>query len=331
MTDVAEISTLRRKLGATRPASEPEGTSPAGLLRKAVAKAGEDLHGLVAAVTGFGESRAGLGDIMEGLPEPALLMSLVSRDGRRGLAVADVQLVTALVEHLTTGRIVQGEAASRRPTRTDAVMVSDFLDRFLAEFDEGLAGLAAASPVSGFRYGALFAEPRMAQMSLAEVSYGVYRLRIDLGRGARTGEITLAFPASRAPEPVAGAGSAAEWNKELAACVMEAKATLWAVLHRFNVPLSAISHWKPGVLLEIPMESVTAVELEGLDGCVVATGKLGHVAADRAVRLLTTGTPSAGGSRSGVAARGKGGREQVPVTSPDGGNVLVEDRPATEK
>ena len=78
MTDVAEISTLRRKLGATRPASEPEVTSPAGLLRKAVAKAGEDLHGLVAAVTGFGESRAGLGDIMEGLPEPALLMSLVS-------------------------------------------------------------------------------------------------------------------------------------------------------------------------------------------------------------------------------------------------------------
>ena len=79
------------------------------------------------------------------------------------------------------------------------------------------------------------------------------------------------------------------------------------------------------------MESVTAVELEGLDGRIVATGKLGHVAADRAVRLLTTDAPPAGRSGPRVAERGQAASEQISVPGRDDGNMIGQDRSATEK
>jgi flagellar motor switch protein FliM len=331
MKDDAAISTLRRKAGAGRTPPEPAAMSPAAFLRKAVAQAGEDLHGLVATVAGFGESRATLSELVDGLPDPALLMSLIAHDGRRGLAIVDVQVVAALVEHLTTGRIVPGEAASRMPTRTDAVMVSDFLDRFLAEFDQGLEVLADAPPVSGFRYGARLAEPRMVQMALADVGFRLYRLRLDLGRGARGGELVLALPFDKVKAPGAGAGDSAGWKRNLAANVMAAEAPLRAVLHRVLTPLSEVAGWIPGALLEIPAGSVFEVEVEGLDGRVVATGSLGHVAGDRAVRLQTAGTSSIPSAKlrpaplPGVAA---------PVSSQDrqvGADQMFEGQSTTEK
>ena len=50
MNDEAAISALRRKAGAGRPAPEPSALSPGSLLRKAVARAAEDLHELVGTV-----------------------------------------------------------------------------------------------------------------------------------------------------------------------------------------------------------------------------------------------------------------------------------------
>ena len=99
MKDDAANSALRRKAGAGRPPPEPSALSPASLLRKAVAQAAEDMHELVATVAGFGESRVTLATLLEGLPNPALLMVMADSDGRRGLAIAAVQIVTALVEH----------------------------------------------------------------------------------------------------------------------------------------------------------------------------------------------------------------------------------------
>lgn len=289
MTDDAAITALRRKAGAGRPPPEPSALSPGSLLRKAVAQAAEDLQELVAAVVGFGESRVKLGELIECLPDPALLMSMTAADGRRGLAIGDVQIVTALVEHLTTGRIVPGAAADRKPTRTDAVMVSDFVDRFLGHFDAALATLGDAPPVAGFRYGAVLAEPRMAQMALEDVDYRLYRLRIDLGRGARSGEIMLAFPFVKAGSTGPAQVDMADWQADLNAAVMQTEVPVRAVLYRILLPLAEIACWAPGEMLTLPATALAAVEVEGLDGRVVAGAKLGQVAGHRALRLLTIG------------------------------------------
>lgn len=291
MTDDAAISALRRKAGAGRPPPEPSALSPGSLLRKAVSRAAEDMHELVASVAGFGENRLGLTALLETLPDPALLMSMTDANGRRGLAVADVQVISALVEHLTTGRIVPGEAAPRRPTRTDAVMVSDFLDRFLGLFDEMLQTLPDVPPVRSFRYSALLAEPRMVQMALEDVDYRLYRLRIDLGRGARSGEMLLAFPFAAARATGPGPADAAGWQRDLDAAVMQSEVPVRAVLHRVLMPLDDITRWRPGDMLDIPVAALTAVELEGIDRRVVATAKLGQVTGHRALRIQTLGDP----------------------------------------
>lgn len=291
MTDDAANSALRRKAGAGRPPPEPSALSPASLLRKAVAQAAEDMHELVATVAGFDESRVTLGALIEGLPDPALLMLMAAQDGRRGLAIADVQIVTALVEHLTMGRIVPGEAAARKPTRTDAVMVSDFLDRVLGLFDRALNTLGDAPPVVSFRCGTVLAEPRMVQMALEDVDYRLYRLRIDLGRGARVGEALLAFPFAKVRSVGASPADAAGWQKNLKAAVMQSEVPVRAALHRVVMPLSEIVRWEPGQMLEIPASALAAVELEGVDGRVVGTAKLGQVAGNRALRVQTMGDP----------------------------------------
>ena len=161
MTDDAAISALRRKAGAGRPPPEPSALSPGSLLRKAVSRAAEDMHELVASVAGFGENRLGLTALLETLPDPALLMSMTDANGRRGLAVADVQVISALVEHLTTGRIVPGEAAPRRPTRTDAVICADLLDRLFEVYEENISILSESSLLSGYRYATPLLDPRM--------------------------------------------------------------------------------------------------------------------------------------------------------------------------
>ncbi len=291
MSDDVAISALRRKAGAGRPPPEPSAHSPGSLLRKAVAQAAEDLHSLVAVVAGFSESRPGLTALMEALPDPALLMSMTDANGRRGLAVADGQVVTALVEHLTTGRVVPGEAAPRRPTRTDAVMVSDFLDRILGLFDEVLLALPDAPPIRGFRYSSRLAEPRMVQMALSDAEYLLYRMRLDLGRGARSGEVLLAFPPATARVSGSSPVDAAGWQRDLDAAVMQSEVPIRAVLNRLAVPLDEITRWKPGDMLDIPVAALTAVELEGVDGRVVAMAKLGQVSGHRAVRIQTLGGP----------------------------------------
>ena len=291
MNDNSAISALQRKAGAGRPPPEPSALSPGSLMRKAVAQAAEDLQEMVAAVVGFGESRATLTELVEGLTDTTLLMSLSAADGRRGLAIVDVQIVTAVVEYLTTGRIVPKEAQDRRPTRTDAVMVSDFLDRTLGRFDDALTTLPDPPPVAGFRYSSVLVEPRVVQMALEDVSYRLYRLRIDLGRGARTGEVTLAFPFERSRGAGSGPVDIEGWQKDLNAVVMQSEAPVRAVLHRVLMPLSQIARWTSGQVLEIPAIALSSVELEGIDGRVAATGRLGQVNGYRALRLQTTGDP----------------------------------------
>ena len=72
--------------------------------------------------------------------------------------------------------------------------------------------------------------------------------------------------------------------------VMCAEVPVRAVLYRVTVPLADISDWAVDQLLELPSGSLTSVELEGMDGRVAATVKLGQVGGMRAVRIGAPGS-----------------------------------------
>lgn len=168
-------------------------------------------------------------------------------------------------------------------------MVSDFLDRMLCHFDRTHGLLVDAPPVTGFRFATVLAEPRMIQMALADTGYRAYRLRIDLGRGARAGEVLLAFPLGSTQSGRQPGTDDADWQDALSDAVMCAEVPVRAVLHRVMVPLTDISEWAVDQLLELPSGSLTSVELEGMDGRVAATVKLGQIGGMRAIRIGAPG------------------------------------------
>lgn len=283
MTEDATISVLRRKAGAGRPAAAAGSIS--GLLRRAVARAAEDLQGLAASVSGLAESRATLTELAEGLEDPSLLMTLSGPNDRRGLAVADVQMVSAIVEHLTTGRVVSSAAIERRPTRTDAVMIADFLDRLLGHFDAALFNRPDDIGLSRLKCGGHLAEPRMIPLVLSDGTWTILKLAIDFGRGAKAGGLRLCFPDPPSHDDIGGS-DLGDWRDSLTGTVYRSEVRLDGILHRMTVPLSEISDWLPGQLLPIPVAALSAVEVRGVDGQTVALARLGQMSGNRALRLL---------------------------------------------
>lgn len=81
------------------------------------------------------------------------MICMMTRDARDvGLLVVDFGLLTALVKIQTLGQVTSVPAKTSVPTRTDAVVVSDMLDKWMADVARlaGDAGLAQDVPFAGF-------------------------------------------------------------------------------------------------------------------------------------------------------------------------------------
>jgi len=282
MADTQTLSALKRMADTGRAATADAPTSPLRILRKVLAQTSQDLNGLVLSVTAAQELRFDLSKLVDDLPEGALFCLLAGPGDSMGLAVFDDQVIAALIEHQTTGRVVPKPAQPRPPTATDAMMVSELLDLVLAQF------AAAAGPPNDtvFTYRMTLDEPRTVSMTLEECDYRAFQLTLDLGRGAKTGKLLLVFPI------LVGTVSSGqgEWSAKLEKTVFSAQVTIEAMLHRFPIRLAEVSEWAPGTLLPIPASALEKVVLQGSDGVRVGMAKLGQSHGHRAVRLLASGT-----------------------------------------
>ncbi len=278
---------MRRKAGAGRPPPEIARVTAAKAVRWAVVQAADDTAGLAATAGLVEEARTTLDPFIEGLPEPALLALLEGPGERFGLVVLDTQVLAALIEMQTTGRVVARPAEPRVPTRTDAIMCADFIDRTLELVDERVreAELEVAPAVTGFRYAIALAEARAIAMSLEDIPYRRFRFDIDLGQGAKSGVMQILLPFDPPGERRKGGAEAEAFADAMRAQVMETEAVLTATLFRREMTLAQAARLQVGDILTLPRETLTAVSLEALDGKVVARGRLGQQNGHRAVRL----------------------------------------------
>ena len=286
MSETDSPSVIRRKAGHGRGPAEIGRMTPARALRVATSKAAEVAAGLNAAVTTLEERRSSLAALAADLPEPALLILTEGPFGSYGLAALDAQALAALVEMQTTGRVAPRPTEPRPPTRTDAALAADFVDRLLEEFETRTAeaGLDVAQTVAGYRYALALADPKALTMTLEEQPYRLYQLGLDLGDGAKTGRMVLVFP-GRPPRPAPPGDGGAQWQDALEEVVSEAQITLSAILARHEMPLGAVAGLAPGARIVLPREALGLVRIEGLDGEAVMQGQLGQQAGFRAVRL----------------------------------------------
>lgn len=285
------MDVLRRKMGQVGGSGGGEGVIGADRAwRLALARAARDEIGLALDVTGLRDGRASLAELVEMPAERSLIAVLDAPGGDAlGLVALDPAVLAGLVGMLATGRISAGDGP-RRPTRTDAAMVAPMLDGALAGLAVELQGQEAAPWAEGWRYASFLDESRPLALLLDETEYRVLRAEVSLMRGAVTGEVLLALPAARSRPAVVPQGESAAGQAEAfrAAFVRQVEAVacrIEAELARCQMPLSRVMALGVGDVLPLGDATVARLSLRGIDGQVVAEGKLGQMRGQRAVRL----------------------------------------------
>lgn len=283
MTDRPAHPALRRKLVARRPGADIGRMTPLKGFRLAFARAAPDTADMDVGVRQVSETRLGRDLLRDRLPDNALI-ALIEGHGRRfGLAVFDPDTVAAAVEAQTTGQVGATPPPPRAPTRTDAVLLADLVDRVHEILEAETAEVELGRTAQGFRYATVLDGPRAVGLTLEDVTYRLFDLRVDLGGSvARPGRILFAYPAL---DPVATLHTPDAWASALERAVEPAEAEISAHLARVSLPFDRLAALGPGDLIPIPREALARVTLVSASGVSLGRGRLGQAGGRKAVRL----------------------------------------------
>lgn len=294
-TNVLQRRLLRRRPPPPEAASATAPVDPMHLLRRivrqAIPKAAHQACQLPLTVLNTSVALISLAEVVEKLAPGMLLAVIEGPDDRLGLIALDADVLASFVAMMTVGRVAPGEIVARKPTHTDAALVSPILDHFLQLLETGLIDSPQADIVGGFRFASFLADPRPLNLMLEDQAYQVMAASLDLADGIRTGEWLCAFP-DRAPQtdnpaattrpdvvPVQANGA------RLRQHVMLCETQLDAILLRRSLPLQDVLAFEPGTLLTLPMSALEDISLQSLDRQVVARGRLGQSKGARAIRI----------------------------------------------
>ncbi len=265
----------------------------------ALARAGRDCMALDMTITSLRAQRVSLAELLDMTPERPLIAVLEGPGEALGMIALSPDVLAALIEAQTLGRVTAQPAPPRKPTRTDAAMVAGFLDAGLSGLETSLFADPDLVWTDGFRYASFLDEPRPLGLLLDDVAYRLLMAEISFGDGLKSGQMMLALPAlgyGRKPATqgvvAPDAAHAAEFAGAMEQQVMGSDCLLAAVLHRVTLPLSAVLELKPGDLLSVPATALETIVIEGGTGQLLARGKLGQHRGLRAVRLTQIGEKS---------------------------------------
>ncbi|MFA8444244.1 FliM/FliN family flagellar motor switch protein [Yoonia sp.] len=286
MTESTQVTLLRRM---TRPQGQEATVNPltsSRAVRLALTKAANDTVGLVLTVQSVAEETTDLDDMLGSLADDLMLVALQHADHLVGLIALDLEMRAAVLEMETMGAVLAQPAEQRVPTRTDKMLCDPLVAAFLAAFPAAVAGTALEGWMDGVTPGDRVENGRAAGLILADCTYRIVRLSVDLGVADRQGQVVMVLPVvQEVTETVVAPQDAVDWDATFQDAVSHAPACLTALLHRFPVSLATAQGLQVGSVLPLPGCTVHSVRLLSSDGTGVAQAKLGQVGGYRAVRL----------------------------------------------
>lgn len=272
----------------------PVPQTPARAAATAVGRVADRLYALPLQPTSVTPGGMTLAELPELLPEASLLVVLQGPGDTLGMIALSVDVVMALIEVQTLGRVTARPLERRRLTRADAMICADFVNALMTELGVDLNGLDGFEGVSGFRYATYLDDPRPLSLMLEDRPYRSLDFRLRMG-GAQTreGTILLALPlaaAARPPKPVAAlpvppAGQPATRLASLGPNVQDAPVELIGVLCRRRMTLGELRSLKPGSVVSLNRVNLAEARIETPDGQLVAWGKFGEADGCHALRL----------------------------------------------
>lgn len=284
---------IRRKIDRARPALAEGAPGADRGWRLALARAARDAMGLDLEFRSLTIARRSLAEVLEIVPDRALLALLDGPRGGLGVIMLGAAVTATFIEKQTLGRLVAHPPAPRKASRIDAAMVAGVVDRALAGLDEALADEADLVWAGGFRYASYLEDARPLGLMLEDEAYRVLSAEVALGSGGREGRVILVLPAagrgvSQASAPDLAEGEVPQFTEALSAQVMQADCRLDAVIGRLVVPLKQIMALQVGETLDLATAALDLVSLETLEGRRVATARLGQHRGMRALKLNET-------------------------------------------
>jgi len=308
VAESARVSPLKRRLAPPRPVRGVGDGAVEALLRVEVPRAADQLLAMQADVQAVTISTMEHSGVIAALGRHDLICMMTRDASDVGLLVVDISLLTALVEIQTLGQVTSVPAKERVPTRTDAVVVSDMLDKWMADIVRvaAEAGLAQDVPFSGFVRERGIMDLRAVELTLDPGKYRSMRITMALGGDAKIGVVTFFVPAVGGATKASSDGTL---GARLRPLLMDAPAGMQAILTRFNHPLERVLALRVGDVLPINPHCLTQMQLEVTQDVPIAQGRLGQVNGFRAVRLTGVGgddgkaaTPLFGTSLAGRGA-----------------------------
>ena len=279
MTGSSSMSVLRPRIAPPRPSADPTLAPIEDALRVSMPRVSEELLGMELSLVSASLNARDLKGVVEDIGEFDLVTLLVKDGFPSGICMFDAAALASLIEVQTTGRVSRSDAATRKPTATDVLMISDILDRWISsgEAEFSLRQATDMLPFQGYRHGPMLPDARAVELTLDPAPYQTMRLGLEFGGGARHGNITLVTPVSDC--------SSVALSCDFEPHLLKLPAVMEAVLTRLSVPLSQILDFKKGDLFPVPMSSVANMTLETPQGDTVAIARLGQLNGKRAVRL----------------------------------------------
>ncbi|SER56868.1 flagellar motor switch protein FliM [Tranquillimonas rosea] len=281
MTAEARQTTLHRMID--RADDRLAGVEPAlrRAWRLALVKGLSGGAGLPAALTAFEQADVPAAERADLPEEDDLIALLEAPGGALGVAMVSSQLVSAVIEAQTMGKVLARAAPSRQPTITDATMLADVIDRVLSTFDAEAEGYDDA-PGRGFRYGTRLADGRAAALALADAPHLVLRFDLALGVGTgRSGVLRLLLPQPKAADVY----DPDLWRGRLEQAVLQAEVPVSVELVRLPLPVGRARDLQRGDLVPIPRDALSRARLAGPGGATLGWAHLGQSGGHRAVRL----------------------------------------------
>ncbi len=321
MTDPAPVLKRMAKLSRLTPGDQPMTLPRAAAL--AVSKAGQDALKLPLAVLGTEVGEMTVEAVADHAADAVLLVALRGPGQAWGMAALDNSLLTAILQAQTARRITDEEPPLRVATQTDAVLCRRFLTMCLGGLAERLLGLPDGDWAQGFLPRDQVHSHRRLPHLLADVPHRVLGLDVDIAQGKRKGRLTLILPLrpvateqpllAEDPKPRPD-----HWTADWQERILDANATLEAVLMTVRLPLSKVSRLARGDTLPFSEQTLDRLHLVGSDGRKVARVMLGKSGEFRAVKLAGKGVtaPQVSAVRKApdVPPKGDtGGGELVPV------------------
>ena len=285
MTQQTEMTTMQRKAGAGCDRADGAGMTPQKSLRLALAKAAQDELSLALRAQEMSEELLNQAGLISAVNEDGLLLLLQGPMGAMGIVSVDIQMLSAVIEVQTMGKVNRREAPDRRPTNTDAAMLETLLNATLNDFAINLEGSPAQSWATGFQFGERVENARLLGLRLEDIEYRIFRATLDFADGAKQGDLLIALPAAGNVKAGTKQPAQSDWSSDLRQTVYASHGEITAILYRAMVPLNEARNFKTGDLVPIPVSALTDIMMEGVDGRIVGRAKLGQKNGFRALRM----------------------------------------------